>query len=160
MRNDSERAAPKGHGAVSRTIRGVALLSATLLSLACKSSSDATPRQWVTVTRPAGAWQGKGSMTIGFVSNSGRFRIAWEARSEHPPSSGTFRLTVHSAVSGRPIRVVADHRGEGHGSVDFEDDPRPYNFMVDSTNVDWSFTVQEIELVDANERSSSSSRTR
>jgi hypothetical protein len=24
------------------------------------------------------------------------------------------------------------------------DDPRPYNFMVDSENVDWSFTVEEI----------------
>lgn len=104
----------------------------------------------VAVTRLAGTWQGRGSSTIGFVSDSGQFRISWETRNEQPPGSGTFRLTVHSAVSGRAMQVLAEQRGEGRGSGDFADDPRVYNFMIDSVNVDWSFTVEEIVTVDAN----------
>jgi len=96
------------------------------------------------VTRPVGAWQGRGNQTIGLVSDSGRFRITWQALNEKPPRGGTFRLAVHSAVSGRPIEVVADHQGEGNGTVDFADDPRSYNLMIESTNVDWSITVDEI----------------
>ncbi len=108
----------------------------------------------VTVLRPLGSWQGNGNRTIGIVSDSGRFRIRWETRNEHTPGTGTFRLAIHSAVSGRLIQVVADHRGEGSGGADFEDDPRPYNFMVDSANVEWSFSVQEPVGVPATERSS------
>ncbi|MCA1586591.1 MAG: hypothetical protein LC791_18075 [Acidobacteria bacterium] len=104
------------------------------------------------LTRPIGSWQGKGSRTIGVPSDSGRFRIAWQTRDEHPAGSGTFRLTVHSAVSGRPIQVVADHRGEGSGSAEFDDDPRPYNFMVDSAHVEWSLTVEEVVIVSASDR--------
>lgn len=98
-----------------------------------------------------GSWEGSGSRTIGIVTDSGRFRIAWRTRNEDPQGSGTFRLTVHSAVSGRPIQVVADHRGEGSGTAEFEDDPRPYNFMVDSENVEWSLTVEEVVVVSTND---------
>lgn len=61
-------------------------------------------------------------------------------------------------MSGRPIQVVADHRGEGSGSTDFEDDPRIYDVTVDSANVNWVFTVEELVLVYADESSSSSPR--
>ena len=92
---------------------------------------------------------------IGFVSDSGHFRIRWQTRDEHPPNGGMFRLTVRSGVSGRPIQVVADHRGEGSGSADFHDDPRIYDFAVDSVNVNWSFTVEELVVVPADEPSRS-----
>jgi hypothetical protein len=101
-------------------------------------------RQVMTLNRPAGPWQGTGNSTIGFVSESGRFEVTWQTRNERPPGAGTFRLTVHSAVSGRPIQVLADHQGEGGGRASFADDPRPYNFMVESANVEWSFSVEEI----------------
>lgn len=139
-------------------VRALALLSATLLSPACTSSSGPPPRQLVTVARPVGSWQGKGNKSVGIVSESGRFRIRWEARDENPRNSGTFRLTVRSGVSGRAIQVVADHRGEGSGSTDFEDDPRIYDFTVDSANVNWAFTVEELVMVYADESSSSSPR--
>ena len=61
-----------------------------------------------------------------------------------PAGSGTFRLAVHSAVSGRPIQLIAEQRGEGGGSADFADDPRPYNLMIDSANLDWSVSVDEV----------------
>ena len=94
--------------------------------------------------RPAGTWEGSGSKTIGFVSESGRFRVKWETRNANPADSATFRLTVHSAVSGRPIQEITNHRGLGSGTVDVADDPRPYNFMVESSNLDWSFSVDEV----------------
>ena len=120
-----------------------ALISVTLVTAACRSESGTPSRQAITVTRPAGSWQGRGNMTIGFGSESGRFQVRWETRNEDLPATGTFRLTVHSAVSGRPIQVIADHRGPGSGSARVEDDPRPYNLMVESTNVDWSVSIDE-----------------
>jgi hypothetical protein len=123
----------------------VALLSVTVLAPACGPTSDPEPRPAATNARQAESWEGKGNRTIGFVSESGSFRITWSTRSEHPPGTGAFRLTVRSAISGRPIRIVADQLGEGSGTVDFVDDPRMYDFMVDSTNVEWSISAEELE---------------
>jgi hypothetical protein len=81
------------------------------------------------------------------VSDSGRLRISWETHNEQPPGAGTFRLALHSGVSGRPIEVITDERGLGKGTRDVIDDPRPYNLMVDSANLDWSFSVEEIVAV-------------
>lgn len=133
-----------------QVLRVLVLVAVPLLCDAC-GGSPAPARELVTTARPAGSWQGSGDSTIGYVSDSGRFRIHWEARHENPPRSGTFRLTVHSAVSGRPMQVVADHRGEGTGDADFADDPRIYNFMVESANVEWSFSVEAISVSYAKE---------
>jgi hypothetical protein len=124
------------------------LISLVLLAgavSACKP--DAPPHQLESVTSVLGSWQGRDGATIGFVSDSGRFRIRWSAKNENPPKSGRLHLTVHSAVSGRPLQEVLDHRGEGSGAVDFSDDPRSYNIMVDSANVDWSIAVDGISGV-------------
>ena len=114
---------------------------------ACRSNGSSN-REVVTVTRSAGRWQGTGNQTIGFVSDSGRFEVSWETRNERPAGAGTFRLTVHSAVSGRPLQLLVDHRGEGRGRAAFADDPRPYNFMVESAGVEWAFWVEETLAVE------------
>jgi hypothetical protein len=160
-------------------IHAVALLPVLVLSVACRSSSDRPPRELVTVARLAGSWEGNGNKTIGFVSETGCFRVNWKTRHQHPAGpgpqsglhgrppragserpipvgvveSGTFRLTVRSAISGRPIQVIADHQGAGSGTVDFKDDPRMYDFLVDSTNVDWAFTVEELFDIDTSRTS-------
>jgi hypothetical protein len=36
---------------------------------------------------------------------------------------------------------VLDHKGEGSGTIEFNDDPRSYNLMIESVNVDWSIAV-------------------
>lgn len=123
----------------------VTLSVASVLALvACERSAPPAERTLVSVARPAGAWEGTGSTTIGLESDTGRFRIHWRTRNEHASREGRFRLTVHSAVSGRPLQVVVDHRGEGSGQADFADDPRPYNLMVDAADVLWSFSVDAI----------------
>lgn len=97
-----------------------------------------------TVTRPLGTWHGRGHQTIGFVSDSGRLHVSWETSNEHPAGTGTFRLALHSAVSGRPLQLLTDARGATAGAADVVEDPRPYNLMVESTNLDWSLTVHEV----------------
>jgi hypothetical protein len=110
----------------------------------CNVPPTAPPPETVAVARPLGTFQGHGSQTIGIVSESGRLRVTWETRNEHPAGTGTFRLALHSGVSGRPIELITEQRGEGRGSREVADDPRPYNLMVDSANLDWSFSVEEI----------------
>jgi hypothetical protein len=71
-------------------------------------------------------------------------RILWEAKPTTPvPSAGTFRLTIHSAISGRPLFVAVNHKGPGKGTAFVGEDPRVFFAEVDSRDVDWSFTVQE-----------------
>lgn len=119
------------------------LVVAFALSLGACHDAPPPPAPMVATTRALGTWEGRGSQTIGFNSESGRFRVHWQTRNEAPVGGGTFRLTAHSAVSGRPIQPIADSRGVGEGSANVEDDPRPYNLMVESTNVDWTISVEE-----------------
>ena len=108
----------------------------------CKPADQ--PQQLVPVTRVVGSWSGHGSTTVGDVnSETGRLRITWQATNESPAGSGRFKLTLRSGVSGRTIATIADHKGTGTGTVDTDEGPRTYDFLVDSTNVDWSFRVEE-----------------
>ena len=105
---------------------------------------SAEPRPVVPVTRVVGSWSGRGTMTVGDVpSETGRFRITWQTSNESPAGSGTFKLTLRSAISGRTIGVVADHRGEGSGAAEYDEGPRTYDFLIESANVDWQFRVEE-----------------
>ena len=114
------------------------------LLLAGCAASPAPDAQLEAVTRSLGQWSGRGSQTIGIISESGRLRVHWQTTRVSPDRAGTFRLALHSAVSGRPIELIADHRGDGAGTAEVADDPRPYNFMVDATDLEWSFSVEEI----------------
>ena len=129
---------------VKHGMRAALLSAAVVLLAACDSAAPKAAPEMVAVTRSLGTWHGRGSQTIGIVSESGRLKVRWEARNEWPAGAGTFRLTLHSAVSGRPIQLIADHRGNGHDSADVSDDPRPYNLQVESANLDWSITVEEV----------------
>ena len=107
-------------------------------------SKPSEPQPLVSVTRQVGSWQGHGSTTVGDVnSDTGRLRITWQTTNESPAGSGHFKLTLRSGVSGRTIAIVADHRGVGTGTVETDEGPRTYDFLVDSANVDWSFRVEE-----------------
>jgi len=91
-----------------------------------------------------GAWSGAKSLqTESFTSDTGAFRIAWETRPGTVPGEGTFLLTLHSAISGRPLQVVVDHRGPGVATAYVNDDPRVFFAVVEASNLEWSFTVDE-----------------
>jgi hypothetical protein len=114
-----------------------------VLAVAC-SPKPSTPQDIRAVTREVGAWQGHGTATVGDIpSETGRFRIHWATTNESPPGGGTFKLTMRSAISGRPLQLVVEHRGVGSGTADYDEGPRTYDFLVESANVDWSFRVEE-----------------
>lgn len=130
-----------------RSVKQVLLLILWCPALAGLSACDQKPPEpepLVAVTRQVGAWSGRGSTTVGDVnSDTGRLRISWQTTNEQPAGSGRFKLTLRSGVSGRTIAVVADHNGVGSGTLETDEGPRTYDFLVDSTNVDWSFRVEE-----------------
>jgi hypothetical protein len=124
------------------------VLGLALMTLACAPSRDDAAVASQQEGKPAavrqlGSWSGKGNTTLGFVSESGSFRITWKAQNHDNAQPGTFLLTLRSGISGRPMKVIADQQGAGGGSVDFGDDPRLYEFLVESSRIDWSISVQE-----------------
>jgi hypothetical protein len=129
-------------------MRYAPLLVLAVMTAACQPATDGATavgeyKEAPATVRQLGAWTGKGSTTLGFVSESGSFRITWKARNHDNAHPGTFLLTLRSGISGRPMKVIADHQGSGGGSVEFGDDPRLYEFLVESSRIDWSISVQE-----------------
>jgi hypothetical protein len=91
-----------------------------------------------------GEWSGAGNLqTETFTCDSGGLRLRWETRSEARPGAGRFTLSVHSAVSGRPLDTPVDHRGVGRDTAYFSDDPRIMYVVVESKDIEWSFIVDE-----------------
>lgn len=114
------------------------------ICLASCSPAPSKPQDIVAVTREVGSWQGHGTASVGDIpSETGRFRIVWETSNESPAGTGTFKLTMRSAISGRPLQLVADHKGVGTGTADYDEGPRTYDFLVESANLDWKFRVDE-----------------
>ncbi len=123
-------------------MRRPVLVLATVLA-SC-SPTPSKPQDIVAVTREVGSWQGRGTATVGDIpSETGRFHIVWETSNESPAGTGTFKLTMRSAISGRPLQLVVDHKGVGTGTADYDEGPRTYDFLVESANLDWKFRVDE-----------------
>ena len=80
--------------------------------------------------------------TEGFISN-GSLRVVWETRNEAAPNAGTFDVTVHSGVSGRPLVQAVEQRGVGRGTAYVSEDPRDFYLLIESSNLDWSVRVDE-----------------
>lgn len=110
-----------------------------------RPSSAESPSQ-VVVWRQLGAWSGHGStQTETFLFQNGVLRVRWEAKRNQPTAEGSLRLVLHSSVSGRPLVVAADQRGPGKGEASIAEESRPAFILVESENLDWSFSVEEGE---------------
>jgi hypothetical protein len=94
--------------------------------------------------RPLDAWSGSGDVqTDSFNVESGQWRIKWETRNEATPGAGTFRITVHSAVSGRLLAVAVEHKGAGHDIAYVNEDPRLFHLVIESRGLEWAVSVEE-----------------
>ena len=78
-----------------------------------------------------------------FISDTGSLRLRWETRNEPAPGTGTFRVTVHSDVSGRPLVLAVDVKGVGDDTAYVSEDPRSFFLAVDSANLDWTLAAEE-----------------
>ena len=123
-------------------IRFAWLLLTTLAGAGCKPKTAAkTP---VVGWRAIGSWSGHGdTQTDSFNIEAGQWRIRWQAANEDEAGAGRLRVTVHSAVSGRPLIVAVEHRGVGHDVAYVNDDPRLYHLVIESRHIDWSLKVEE-----------------
>jgi len=118
------------------------LIMAALGSAGCKPKPAA--KKPLVGWSPVGNWSGRGdTQTDSFNIEAGQWRIRWQTSNEDEPGAGRFRLTVHSAVSGRPLKVAVDHRGVGRDVAYVNDDPRLYHLVIESSGVDWHVKVEE-----------------
>lgn len=125
------------------------LIATVLAATACHTEAPAKPTPGTVGWRFIGKWSGHGdAQTDSFNMEGGQWRIKWETTHETSPGAGTFRVTAHSAVSGRPIQLAVDHRGVGHGIGIVTEDPRLYHLVIESANVDWSIVVEEAVIAE------------
>jgi hypothetical protein len=124
-----------------------------------KNVQPARPGQPNIAWRQLGSWSGYGNAQTGsFDSETGTLRVRWEAAARQDegarPDEGTpgatttgpgvsFRLTAHSAISGRPLQPVVEHAGPGSGIEYVQQDPHVFYMVVESTRLNWTFTVEE-----------------
>jgi hypothetical protein len=119
-----------------------------LFSWAC---GDASPQRLTKAQEDYQAWNtlrsfsGKGDEQLeSFTSDTGALRIDWEAKpKEGATTPGTFRVALHSAISGRPLVVPIEHRGPGKGTEFVGEEPRVFFFEVESQDLEWTITVSE-----------------
>lgn len=95
--------------------------------------------------RPIGSWSGHGnSQTESFHGETGALRIRWDARPEPADGrAGTFRVTAHSAISGRILEEVVDRQGPGSGVDYVNTEPHTFYISVEATGLSWTFSVDE-----------------
>jgi hypothetical protein len=99
------------------------------------------------IWRAVGTWSGHGNrQTESFTSDTGALRVKWEAVPAAGASAGTpqaLSITAHSAVSGRLLQQVVDHRGAGSGVDYVSQDPHVFYISVESAGLEWTIAVDE-----------------
>jgi hypothetical protein len=94
--------------------------------------------------RTLGSWSGHGNVqTESFVSETGYLRVRWETSQETKPDAGHFQLAICSSISGRTLLNAVDVHGVAHDTVFVNEDPRSFYAVVQATDIEWKFTVDE-----------------
>lgn len=131
----------------SRVVVCVSLVFAASVLGAC----DAPPARAeqtaavTTVWRSLGTWSERGSrQTESFDVITGALRLRWQtSASAGAASQGRFRVSLYSAISGRPLQVVVDRQGPGADTAFIEDEPRVSYLMIESDGLEWTVTLEE-----------------
>jgi hypothetical protein len=122
----------------------IAIVASVLAGGACRSQPKPATKREVVVWHAIGSWSGQGNTQTGsFTDDSGAMRVRWETRKESSPGQGTFQLSLHSAISGRPLAMAVDQHGVGRGSAEIQEDPHVAYMVVESANIEWAFTLEE-----------------
>lgn len=82
--------------------------------------------------------------TGSFDVTTGALRLRWETHGEHAPGNGAFRVSLHSAISGRPLQTIVETKGIGADTAYLEDEPRVSYLVVESRNLEWTATLEEL----------------
>jgi hypothetical protein len=133
---------------LTRTLATGALVAAIAWSTACGGDAPAAvappPAAADIEWREVGSWSGRsGRQTESFEVSLTALRLRWKTTRETAPGAGRFTVTLHSAVSGRPIQTLVEARGVGADTVNVADEPRWSHFVVDAADVDWEMTLEQ-----------------
>jgi hypothetical protein len=94
--------------------------------------------------REIGSWSGGLSrQTESFEVSMAAMRLRWQTTSETSPGAGRLTVTLHSAVSGRPLQTIVDARGVASATVNVADEPRWCHFVIEAANVEWQMTLEQ-----------------
>jgi hypothetical protein len=120
------------------------LILAALTITSCQASPQAAHKSAELGWLPIESWSGHGNtQTDSFNIGSGQWRIKWETSHEQPPGKGTFRVKVHSLVSGRFVVTAVDRKGVGQDIAYVAEEPRAFFLVIESSDVDWKVSVEE-----------------
>jgi hypothetical protein len=123
----------------------MAVVGASALA-ACRAHDAAPPKsaEPQIIWRAVGTWSGSGNrQTESFTSDTGALRVTWQTTATPGPPQGTFRVTAHSAISGRVLQQVVEHRGAGSGVDYVSQDPHVFYISVEAAGLDWKISVDE-----------------
>jgi hypothetical protein len=119
----------------------VAIIAVALFASASCSHAPSAGKDAV-LWRQVGTWSGHGnSQTGSFSVETGALRLHWETRNP-PADGGVFKVSLHSAISGRPLQVVVDRHGAGRDTLYIEDEPR-VSYLVVVSDLDWQLALEE-----------------
>ena len=59
------------------------------------------------------------------------------------PGAGRLTVTLHSAVSGRPLQTIVEAQGIGSATVNVADEPRWCHFVIQAEHVEWQMTLEQ-----------------
>jgi hypothetical protein len=128
---------------IDRSLRA-ALLLMIVVTGACRGKPAPRQAEEIVIWKRLGSWSGRGNaQTESFLGLTGSLRFNWKTTNEKPPGGGRFRLVLQSAISGRALQDAVDRQGPGEGTAYVAEDPRTFYVLVESANLDWSFTVEE-----------------
>jgi hypothetical protein len=123
----------------------LSLVAAAAIGAACapppaaEAARPASAPSW----HQLGTWSGHGNrQTDSFDVTTGALRVRWETRGD-AAGAGRFKVSLHSAISGRALQTIVEHRGAGAGTAHAEDDPRVSYLVIEADQVDWQVTVEE-----------------
>ena len=70
-------------------------------------------------------------------------RLRWTTTRETSPGAGRLTVTLHSAVSGRPLQTIVEAQGVSSATVNVADEPRWCHFVIAAENVEWQMTLEQ-----------------
>jgi hypothetical protein len=130
----------------NRKARHTAVACAITLAAFASCRADPPRAHESNVTwKPIGSWSGRGDkQTETFTSDTGGFRVHWQATREDPGGGGRLRVVFRSGDSGREIIEAIDAHGAGSGvEAVAADRPRWYYLTIESANEDWNVSIDE-----------------
>ena len=123
------------------------LAAACATGPACRRDAPAAPPPATPVAlewREVGAWSGTGHrQTESFEVSQFAMRLRWRVVRTTSPGPAQFEITLHSAVSGRPLQTLVDTSRVESGEVLVADDLRPAHFVIEGEHVEWQMTLEQ-----------------